>query len=77
MASATKTKSAPRKGSRWPLALTYAAVHLGCTPQHLSRVLNGQVPSYGVREGYDLLVKSHGTTATSARGPRPRKTATA
>lgn len=73
MASASKTENPARKGVRWPLALSYAARQLDCTPQHLGRVLNNQAPSYGIREGYEQLVKIYGSTATAARGPRRKR----
>ena len=64
------------KGLRYPISLRAASELLGCSAYHLGEVLAKRRPSYGLAEGYELLVKSNGATATTARGPR-RKTVAA
>ena len=59
-----------RRGLRYAISLKSAAKVLGCSAFHLGEVLAKRRPSYGLAEGYDMLVKTCGATATSARGPR-------
>lgn len=71
--SGASVVSTPRKGYKWPLSLKFAAPRLGCSPQHLGRVLEGLCPDHHNLAGkYRALCQKHAKNATNQRPNRAR-----